>query len=151
MKEICGVYKITIGDDFYIGASDTVFSRYNSHLYGLKRNKHKNKLMQDAYNKNNAEKTHFCILEQTLDLLEREKHYINLLNPTLNICKPIIGNKKKGATPGFDLRNYRRNRIIKILNDFNSRTGYITYIVDDLAKKYHVSKSTIYSYIRNSK
>ena len=81
-----GVYKITIGEHFYIGSSQDVYLRKSSHLSKLKLKKHPNNYMQNVYNKYGVENFVFCVLEycDVKDLIIKEQFYIDKLNPDLN-------------------------------------------------------------------
>jgi group I intron endonuclease len=49
----CGIYRIInkINDKFYIGSSDNIERRFSRHLLDLKKNKHDNQHLQNAWNK----------------------------------------------------------------------------------------------------
>ena len=68
------IYKVTIGDNFYIGQSINFKERMLHHKWLLKSNKHSNDYMQKAYNKHkefNSEIIFTCT-ENYLDLVEEE-------------------------------------------------------------------------------
>lgn len=111
---ITGIYKIrnVINNDFYIGSSINIDSRWNVHRHLLKNNKHYNLHLQRAWNKYNEKNFVFEIIEEVLDkskLVEREQHYLDSLNPSYNECK-IAGN-----TLGADFykSEEHRNKISK--------------------------------------
>ena len=91
---LTGIYKLTFenSDNFYIGSTTESFKlRFLRHFRDLKLNKHCNNILQSAYNKYNnifIEILETCEAEKCI---EREQHYIDLLNPKYNICK-IAGN-----------------------------------------------------------
>lgn len=75
-----GIYKITIGEKFYIGSSSKLKNRRATHLRSLKKGEHRNRFMQRAYDKSKS--FHFVIIQladvNSLESLEQEyinKHY----------------------------------------------------------------------------
>lgn len=92
MKQTAGVYKITIGDEFYIGSSVNIEARTRQHKASLRAGRSPQKL-QAAYNKYGE--LHVDILEvaadnmTAIDLLRREQFYYEELNPQLNGKPPI--------------------------------------------------------------
>ena len=61
--KIGGVYKISIGEYYYIGYSVDVMSRWSNHLTHLYLGKHHSVLMQEIFNKTFIEDFRFEILE----------------------------------------------------------------------------------------
>lgn len=90
-----GIYKILNikNDKFYIGSSKNLIKRKNNHFTFLKSNIHHNKHLQNSWNKYGSENFVFEILEtcEEKELLIREQHYIDNLNPQYNIS-PTAGN-----------------------------------------------------------
>jgi group I intron endonuclease len=90
-----GVYKIEINDKCYVGSTIQSFkTRWNNHLTGLRRNKHHNKHMQNAFNKYGEDALKFTILEiveKLEDVLTAEQKYIDELKPEYN-ASPTAGN-----------------------------------------------------------
>ena len=100
-----GIYIITniSNNKRYVGSAVNLRTRYSSHIRDLIRNTHKNILIQNSFNKYKEENFEFGILEFIIMpknltkeeirkiLLEREQHYIDVLDPEFNICK-IAGN-----------------------------------------------------------
>lgn len=79
---------------FYIGSAVDFLGRKRSHLYCLKNSKHVNRKLQNHVNKYGITDLSFEFLERILDkdtILGREQYYIDLYNPSFNICK-IAGN-----------------------------------------------------------
>ena len=96
LKNLSGVYEISIGSNIYIGSSKNLYKRYIEHLRLCKRNMHYNALLQDAYNK--IQSSNFKVLEFCNNTKEREQYYMDMLLPELNICKDAhtsIGYKHK--------------------------------------------------------
>lgn len=90
MKVIYKISSIVNKDKFYIGSAVNYKNRVNRHFYELKRNNHKNKILQNHFNKYGKDDLIFSIIEEIENadfLLEREQYYIDLLKPTFNICK----------------------------------------------------------------
>ena len=88
-----GIYKITIGDNFYYGSTQDFESRKYKHLQRLKTNKQHNAYMQSAYNKH--KRFDFEIIEycEIKHLLIREQAYIDKYFNALkcmNLC-PVAG------------------------------------------------------------
>lgn len=83
---ILGIYKITINDKEYIGSSCNIGNRLKHHLWSLENKTHHNRTMQNLYDKYGKDKVHYELVEQCSEdiLIEREKHYIDLLKPYIN-------------------------------------------------------------------
>lgn len=84
-----GVYCLIniINNKRYIGSSKNIYQRLLKHRSLLRKNKHENVKLQNSWNKYQEDKFNFYILEfcNENDLLVKEQHYINTLNPELNI------------------------------------------------------------------
>ena len=77
LGNICAVYRITMGERFYIGSTINLRMRINDHFAELKLQKHCNRYMQRAWNKNkefNVEILQICDQEE---LLQMEQTYID--------------------------------------------------------------------------
>lgn len=90
-----GIYKIEniINGNLYIGSCSNYNVRKGSHLCLLRQNKHHSIILQRAFNKYSEKNFIFELIEELQDknnLIEREQHYMDLLNPVYNIC-PIAG------------------------------------------------------------
>lgn len=89
-----GIYLIrnTINGKVYVGSSSNIAERWTEHARDLKNNTHRNKPLQNAYNKYGKDKFIYEILE-LLDennkdkQFEREQYWIN----TLNACNKKVG------------------------------------------------------------
>lgn len=90
-----GIYRITCtaNGKIYIGSSINLRARRWDHFYKLKKGKHKNPILQAAFNKYGESYFEFSVLELCgIDvLLAREQHYIDALLPKFNVCK-VAGN-----------------------------------------------------------
>lgn len=101
MVKTSAIYKIYFNNnvnDFYIGSAVDFYDRKIRHTYHLKKQIHKNKILQRAYNKYGVKNIIFSILETVSDmklLIDREQFYINNLNPKFNILR------KAGSCLGY--------------------------------------------------
>lgn len=59
-----GIYKIEIGEYYYIGMSINIFSRFQSHYNDLVLNKHSSPKLQEKFNEEGIEKLNFRVLER---------------------------------------------------------------------------------------
>ena len=89
-KHKIGVYKITniVTNKYYIGSSSVSFyTRYLHHRSELRRNKHKNKRLQNSWNKHTESNFVFSVIEECdkNDIESREQYFINVMNATNNI------------------------------------------------------------------
>lgn len=84
-----GIYTIIncVNQHQYIGSSKRINIRWDQHRYALKKNKHHNAYLQNAWNLYGPENFQFLTLEYCdIDLLLfYEKYYINKFKPTYNI------------------------------------------------------------------
>jgi len=81
------IYKIENVENgkFYIGSSKDYKVRFNRHMYHLRKGTHHNIYMQRTYDKYGAECFAISVIEETDDLFEREKYWIDKLKPDYNI------------------------------------------------------------------
>ena len=91
--KITGIYKIKnkITNEFYIGASVCIRSRYSTHMgRDVKKYKHTNRFYKEIY-EYGKENFELEILEECLreNLLEREQFYYDYLKPTYNMIRPV--------------------------------------------------------------
>lgn len=92
LKVSC-IYKISSvskTDHFYIGSAINFKNRRRQHFNELKRNNHWNKKLQRHCNKygiNDLVMTVLELVSEKENLINREQHYIDSLNPYFNICK----------------------------------------------------------------
>jgi group I intron endonuclease len=86
MKNSCGIYKLTIGDQFYIGSSGAIGIRMSSHISLLKGGNHSNKLLQKKFNECGYDNCFLELIESCSfeNLRDRERFYIETLKPQLN-------------------------------------------------------------------
>lgn len=120
--KVAGIYSITSKHNGkqYVGSSIYIGQRWKEHSNQLKKNKHKSPHLQNHFNKYGVEDLIFEVLEEVIDaslLIEREQHYMDLLNPKFNCC-PAAGstlNLKKEGSCYYEIRN------------FKTKTTYQTY------------------------
>lgn len=103
---ICAVYKIynKINRKIYIGSSINIKKRFSDHKNKLKKNKHHNNHLQNAWNKYGNRNFEFKIIEicdKTLRL-QKEQFYLDNINPEYNIAlsssAPMEGRKHSKKT-----------------------------------------------------
>jgi group I intron endonuclease len=87
----CGIYSIKhrTTDRVYIGSSSRIYSRWNQHRNALQQNKSVCRLLQKAYNEDGLQGLSFAVVEECSkeQLLERERFWIEALQPELNLVK----------------------------------------------------------------
>ena len=95
-KEVnsCGVYKIVNvhTQQFYIGSSKLLRQRKSQHQRQLRKNKHSNKYLQNAWNKYGEESFKFEIIWicDGQEQLEFEQRFIDLYKPVYNLNKKAV-------------------------------------------------------------
>jgi group I intron endonuclease len=87
-----GIYRVTIGDRFYIGSAANLSQRRSRHLRDLRSGKHQSPIMQNAFNKHGEDRFGFetILVCEKGDLLMYEqklidKHYSDEL--CMNACR----------------------------------------------------------------
>ena len=159
IKNISGIYciKNKINKKKYIGSSKNISYRYGRHFSNLRRNKHKNKHLQNAVNKYGIENFSFEIIEivKNNNLIIREQFYINntkweMLYNTTKIAGSgggdirrkklymldLEGNILKKFSSGVELAKFLN---LKLLNYKNINTKSIN------KKKYRVVTPEFYN------
>ena len=94
-----GIYKIvnTNNNKVYIGKCENFQTRMYKHLNLLKKNKHFNNYLQNAFNKYGEHNFKFLLIDECEDLDIKEIHYINLYN---SLNKKYGYNLQSGGTGG---------------------------------------------------
>jgi len=91
---ISGIYQIEnqTNGHRYVGSAVNVLRRQSQHLTSLYRGSHYNQHLQNAFDKYDEATLVFTVLEYVSpeDLIEREQHYLDTLNPEYNIS-PTAG------------------------------------------------------------
>jgi len=118
MDVISGVYKIInkVNNHFYVGSAVNIRQRWNQHKKDLRKNKHHNNILQNAWNRHGegsfiSEPIEF--IGDLFELISKEQHYIDLLNPEYNI------NKVAGSRLGMKHSLETRKRMSKNHADFS--------------------------------
>lgn len=102
IPNVSGIYKLTISGKNYIGSSISCRNRLWCHKQELNKNKHYSKYLQNCFNKYGKKNLYFEIIYKwdippsQKELLEKEKYFIDLLNPEFNsILDPTTQNNAK--------------------------------------------------------
>lgn len=96
IKKIKCVYRIDVGNHFYIGSSTNYRRRIQSHFQKLKNNSHANPILQNLFNK--GYELNFNILQEYDDvdtnIQDIEQNYLNIFfndENCINICEKVGG------------------------------------------------------------
>ena len=131
-----GIYKIEIivKGKLYIGSAKNIEKRKKEHFNALKNNAHKNKHLQNAWNKYGENNFRFSILEcvEPTSLITREQYYMDLYKSYdrklgYNIA-PKAGNTL-GVIPSEETREKIRKKLI------GKKSTRVNYVVSDETKK----------------
>lgn len=109
-KTVCGIYciKNKINGKFYIGSSEDIRHRWYEHVFKLRKNKHINQHLQNAWNKYTEDNFEFLVIESCIkeELLNKEQYYIDTLHPFrdngYNICETAGGGDSITQNPNRD-------------------------------------------------
>lgn len=149
-----GIYKIEnkINGKFYIGYSKNIIERWYSHKSLLRRNIHKNKYLQFAWNKYGEHNFNFCIVEECLksELCEKEFFYIKSTQSTnRNIGYNIEHgdpNQPMRTPSSLEIKNFMsmRNELVEcfICGKKMNKPNYHKYHGKNCGKKRVVSNET---------
>lgn len=104
---ISGIYQIrnTSNDSKYIGSAVDIKKRWILHKCQLRKNKHHNPHLQNAWNKYGEDSFEFVILQDVAildDLIKVEQWYIDKEKPVYNICK--VAGSPLGRIPSTESR-----------------------------------------------
>ena len=98
----------TIDNKCYVGSAKKLNYRLWNHKHKLTKGNHANKHLQNFVNKHGIDTIYFEILEKVENnIIEREQHWINTLNPAFNIL-PIAG-----SSEGISLSEEHKSKISK--------------------------------------
>src|SRR5574343_145795 len=110
-KDVMGIYKITntINNKCYIGKSMRVFKRWYEHKAHLRKNKHINIYLQNAWNKYGENVFDFKVIEicEEKDLKEREIYWMGYYN---SLYKEWGYNLSDESKKGVDINKGERNK-----------------------------------------
>lgn len=95
-----GIYKIRnrVNGKEYIGSSVRILRRFRDHKYALRRGEHKNKKLQNAWNKHGEHAFEFCVVMLTSKDMLRfyEQRFLDQMQPAYNL-NPIADKPPKGG------------------------------------------------------
>jgi group I intron endonuclease len=118
-KRIRCVYRIDIGERFYIGSSTNYKKRIRSHYQVLKKNKHPNQILQRMYDKGHELKFHILYEDtdslnniQEIEQIFIDKHFEDVL--CINMCEKVGG----GAISKDPKESARKANITKRKNGY---------------------------------
>lgn len=140
---LTGVYKITntITNKFYIGStSESFIKRWNHHINSLRRNTHKNKHLQNAFNKYGEQSFKFEIVETCSKelCLIREQVYLNTCNTdnsyNINPLATALCNTKKT----IDKQIESRKRFYKECLEWYTKFKNDEILFEDIPDKFKV-------------
>jgi group I intron endonuclease len=124
-KKVPGIYmiKCPANGKFYIGSSTCIYTRWHSHRFLLKNNRHTNIHLQRLVNKRGLESIIFGVIEfvGNDNLIEREQYWFDTLMPDLNICKKAESTLgiKLSDDVRMHLSNIRKGKYPKCINGQN--------------------------------
>jgi group I intron endonuclease len=134
INQISGVYKIIcINNKFYIGSSININKRLKEHVGLLKNDRHKNKYLQNAWNRYGEQNFRFEIIETTHDISQlsiREKWWLN----HTNCCNRKIGFNISsnpnyvGVGRGIDLVGQKFGRLTVEKRYGSTEDGHIKFL-----------------------
>lgn len=90
----CGVYKLIINSEMYIGGTKNFRVRFNHHIHHLRKKTHYCPKLQEYFDRFGNPKFEIIELCEEDNLQEREQHYLKLLQPKLNSTL-VVGNVMK--------------------------------------------------------
>lgn len=90
-----GIYQIRniVNNKCYVGSAVDFFKRFAGHKNSLMRQDHHSRYLQRAWDKYGEENFVFEVIEKVLDktqLIEREQHYLDTLNPEYSVRKKCV-------------------------------------------------------------
>lgn len=152
MSKICCIYKITniLNGKIYVGSAIDFVSRRYKHLHKLRKNKHENRKLQNAYNKYGEKNFNFDILEEVSDskyLISVEQIFIDLLNPFYNICK--IASSRLGVKATDETKE--KQRLAKLNQTEETRNQISNTLKSKGIKKTQSEKDNISAKLKGRK
>lgn len=122
-----GIYKLhnSINDSVYIGQSTDIETRFKTHMYELKSNKHHSYKLQEFYNKHKTKKSFYVgyhvieTVKNTKHLDYREKHYIEIYNSHDKGFNAIGLNGSRTHTKDYVKQEKKIKTLITETNEYN--------------------------------
>jgi len=161
-EDACGIYAIVniTNNKFYIGSSKSIYYRTRRHLSDLRKDRHKNPILQNSFNKYGDESFKWVIIDICTEneLQNLEKYYIDILKPIFNIQKnPIRQPKTKEMKKKISksLKNGYKNGTILPTRTREvvaySHTGEIFHFnqVKECVKELNLSTTRVYAVLNN--
>lgn len=109
-----GIYTITntVNGKFYVGSAFDLDNRKSGHFSDLRKNRHRNPRLQNAFNKYGESVFVFAVIEccEKAECLRLEQYYLDTLRPFYNICK-VAGNCAGKAASEETKEKQRRAKI----------------------------------------
>ena len=157
------IYKINIGDHFYIGQSINFDKRMRYHKWQLEANRHPNGYMQNAFNKYKDFNTEilFTCTENYLDLVEQElinmykeeKGFMNLMlsvNASRGENHPWTGKKHTNeAKEKMSIAAKNRKKPSHTKPVINESTGEVYISIQAAADAIGIKKATLWARMNN--
>lgn len=86
--KVSGIYRIDVGNEFYIGSSNNVQNRLRTHIRDIRDKRHTIPMLK-ACEKYGTDSIKLSLLEECSikELAKREQFYIDTLKPTINILE----------------------------------------------------------------
>ena len=111
----CCIYKITVGDDFYIGATNNFTKRRQAHKDNIK-NEHQYNVYKAIRSHGSWEMKRLYNIDVSSkkEQLEEERKAVDELKPTLNMYKPITTYEEKLQNAREKQRIYRAENPEKV-------------------------------------
>ena len=147
------VYKISLGDNHYIGSCNNLRLRINCHKYNCYNEKREKKLYQVIRENYEWKDVVFEILEQhdtvldNLELRKREQHFIDEMKPSLNMVKAYITEEQRVERDKINKKEYGkkyREENIEYIIEYNKE--YRKKNREKINKKYDCDCGGKYGY-----
>lgn len=145
LQKKSGIYYLEINNKGYVGSSVSIPHRLKHHLWSMLNNRHHNRTIQNLYNKYSKAKFKIIEICSEDDLIIREKHYIDTLQPYCNhILDPIkiIRDEtyKKRISDGL------KKAYANGLEPVNKKTIYMYSLEGEYVREFHSLTSAATEY-----
>ena len=110
--EDSAIYRIDVGDDFYIGSAENYVSRKRRHFGNVHNPFEYSPLYKAIWandNKYTIKKLYDFPCKNKKELLWEERRCCEELNPTLNVYKPIISKEERKEYLQVYMKEYNKN------------------------------------------